>query len=439
MEPLPLGILDDTFERGSVFTVLPEHRRKHMAVFGTTGSGKTTLIRNAVAWDISSGLGVTVIDPHGDLVRDIMENHIPRERTNDVIYCNPADPERSFAINILESVDSAARPLAVSQAVEIFHKLYQESWGPRLEDILRNSLFALIEQPQPVSLAALPKLLSDPDYRAAVLSNVTNPIVLDFFQQNYEQWKDGFREEAISAVLNKIRAFLTNPLLLSILGQRKSSFDFRWAMDHHKIILVDLSKGAIGEDSANLLGSLFVAKEKLAALSRANQPEHQRQPHVLYVDEAQNFVGDFPSILQEARKYALVLVIVTQGIEQLSEDAAFAVFTNCATLVSYRVSGHDAERLKFEFATVLPASSLQDMSNYKLYVRTLITDEHNTVRPSGPHVLKAYPPLRKGARDNHVAAVLRTSRERFTRPREEVDAAIRRFIARKYKVRSSAA
>jgi hypothetical protein len=427
LQHLPLGTQDNTYERGGVFTLMPEHRRKHMAIFGTTGAGKSTLLRNMIAYDIAAGLGVSVVDPHGDLIEDLLENHIPGPRVNDVIYFNPKDQTRAVGLNILESVRPELRSLTVSTVITIFHKIWESSWGPRMEDILRNGIFALIEQPQHVSLLALPKLLTDAQYRAKVLANVKNPVVLEFFQ-TFERWTNSFREEAISPVLNKLRAFLTDPQVRGIIGQSRSSFDFRWMMDHSKILLCDLSKGVIGEDNARLLGSLIVSKVKLAALSRQDIPESERIPHILYTEEAQNFVGDFPSILSEARKYKLILVLVTQGIEQLPRDAAFAVFTNCATLISFRVSGNDAERLKHEFATVLPASGLQDLADYKIYVRTLTTDQHGTTRPSGPHVIKTYAPFKKTHVDGERAKIVRTSLERYTRPRPQVDENITNFL-----------
>jgi type IV secretory pathway TraG/TraD family ATPase VirD4 len=428
--PLLIGIKDDgIFDHGDAFAIPPDARRKHMAIFGATGAGKSTLLRNMIATDIAAGAGVTVVDPHGGLVDDILENHIPRSRTNDVIHFDPKNQARTLALNILEPPRPEQRGLVVSNAVSIFHRLWAESWGPRMEDILRNSLYALVEQPRPVSLLALPKLLTDTDYRAAMLARVTNPSVIDFFRNTFDRWTPAFREEAISPVLNKCRAFLTDPMLRAVIGQARSSFDFRWIMDNRKILLCDFSKGSIGEDNAQLLGSLVVIKEKLAALSRHDVPEEDRVPHVLYTEEAQNFIGDFPSILQEARKYRLILVLATQGIEQLSEDAASAVFTNCATLASFRVSGTDAARLMKEFATPLPASSLQDLQDYKVFVRTLTTlDPGGPSSPSGPFCVKAFPPLPKErwAADRH--RIVRTSRERFTRPRAAVDAELTRFL-----------
>lgn len=431
IEPLPIGTKesDNLFaDQHEVVTLLPEVRWKHMAVFGATGSGKSTLLRNMIAWDISSGAGVTVVDPHGGLIDDILDNHIPRHRINDVIYFNPKDRDRALGLNILECRNPEQRGLVVSNVVSIFHRLWPDSWGPRMEDILRNSLYALIEQPIPLSLLALPKLLTDEVYRAALLKRVTNPAVLDFFRTTYDRWTNGFREEAISPVLNKCRAFLTDPLLRAVIGQTRSSFDFRWMMDHRKILLCDFSKGSIGEDNAKLLGSLVVIREKLAALSRHDIPEASRVPHVLYVEEAQNFVGDFESILQEARKYRLMLVLATQGIEQLSKDAAFAVFTNCATLVSFRVSGTDAKRLREEFAMVVPAANLQDLADWKMYVRTLFRERSGANSPSGPHIVAPYPPFPKERRNAARQRIVEVSSERHTKPRSSVDAKLSNFL-----------
>jgi type IV secretory pathway TraG/TraD family ATPase VirD4 len=427
IDPLPIGIHEDAFSSGGTMTILPDVRRKHMAIFGATGAGKSTLIRNMIAWDIAAGAGVTVVDPHGGLIDDILDNHIPRHRINDVIYFNPKDSNRAVAINVLECLRLEQRGLVVSNVVSIFHRLWQDTWGPRMEDILRNALYVLIEQPKPASLLALPKLLTDHRYRAACLKHVTNPSVLDFFRNTFEKWNASFREEAISPVLNKCRAFLTDPLLRAVVGQAHSSFDFRWMMDNRKILLCDLSKGSIGEDNAQLLGSLVIIKEKLAALSRHDVSEDVRVPHVLYAEEAQNFVGDFPSILQEARKYRLTLVLATQGIEQLSKDAAYAVFTNCATLISFRVSSTDALSLKDEFSMVFPASNLQDLPDYKMYVRTL-SHTGGAASPSGPHLVAAYPPFSKTHRTAERNRIISTSYQRYTSRRSSVDAKLGRFL-----------
>jgi len=428
LRPVRIGYSEELYRQGDVH-VVPAARRRHLAIFGGTGSGKSTLLRNMIASDIAAGVGVTVVDPHGQLVDDILDNHIPRHRTNDVIYLNPKDHERAIALNMLNCPRPDQRGLVASNVIGIFTKLWGDSWGPRMEDILRNGLHAMIEQPRPVSILGLPKLLTDDAYRAAVLDSVRNPSVLDFFQTTYDRWQHSFREEAISPVLNKCRAFSTDPLLRAVIGQPRSSFDFRWAMDNRKIILCDLSKGAIGADNATLLGSLIVMQEKLAALSRADTPEAERVPHLLFAEEAQNFIGDFESILAETRKYKLALTVATQNIEQLSREAALAVFTNCATLVSFRVSSTDATRLREEFAMLFPGAILQELADFKAYVRTLACDDRTGVcEPTDPQSVLTYPPFTKDPDAEWRASIVRTSNERYTKPRADVDAAIARFL-----------
>jgi hypothetical protein len=301
-----------------------------------------------------------------------------------------------------------------------------------LEDILRNGLYALIEQPDPISLIAFPKLLTNAKYRAKILRNVQNPIVREFFRAYDEDWKDVYKQEAIAPVLNKVRAFLINPLLRDIIGQTRSSFDFRWLMDERKILLCDLSKGALGEDVSSLLGSLLVTKLALAALSREDIPEVKRRQHFLYIDEVHNFTYgmDLPTILSEARKYRLSLVIATQTINQLQEKSIDAVFGNCATIMSFRVSGDDAARLEREFALVLPARELQHLPDYKLYVRTLRSLEGIVGDvPSDPLKVRAFAPFTNGGEENHREKVLRTSLERFTQSRQDVEARITKFFS----------
>ncbi|MBI3950415.1 MAG: type IV secretory system conjugative DNA transfer family protein [Acidobacteria bacterium] len=431
--PLPIGTTDDTFDRGRVFTILAEDRRKHMAIFGKSGVGKSTLLRNMIVWDLREGLGVTVLDPHGGLIEDLLDC-IPSDRTNDVVYFSPKDRTRAVSVNILEPpAADGHETLAVSYLISIFKKIWGDSWGPRMEDILRNSAFALIEQPEPVSLVALPKLLTDPDYRKKILERVSNPVVLAYFRDEYDKWPASFRQEAIQPVLNKARAFLVNPLLRAIIGQARSSFDFRWLMDKSKILLCDLSKGALGEDVSSLLGSLIVTKILLAALSRQDIPEEERVPHLLYADEVQNFIhgADLPTIFSEARKYRLTLVIATQTINQLPRESVDVVFGNCATVMSFRVGGEDAEALKREFVmTTLPASELQDMPDYKLYLRTLmLAEDGRRSRPTGPHIIDTFPPMTT-PEANSKERVIRTSLERYARPRAEVEEKINRFLSR---------
>ena len=423
---------------GSTVTIDGSTRGKHCAIFGKSGVGKTTLMRNMIAADLDAGCGLTVIDPHGALCEDILDI-IPRHRTNDVIYFNPADSESAIGLNVLDCVGERQHSLVVSSVISIMRNLWPENWGPRSEYILMHVLYALLEQREPVSLAAVPKVLTDAVYRRRIVSNIVNPAIRSFFLQ-YEVQDKRLREESITPLLNKVAPFVTNPLLRSVIGQTTSSFDIRWAMDSGKILLCNLSKGALGEDVSSLLGSLIVSKLYLAALSRQDTPEALRLQHFLYADEIQNFTHgvDFPSILAEARKYRLALTIGTQTLTQLPDGSLEAVFGNCATLVSFRVSGEDAQALVREFAAsgegprmaeqmydaIVPAAELQNLPDYTLYVRTL---SHG--RPVDPFLVRSYPPFAKGGHETTAECVIRTSRRRYGRERRQVEHGIGRFLA----------
>ena len=430
MHPLPIGKTDDPFDSGRILTIPPDARRKHIAVFGKSGVGKSTLLRNMIAWDIEHGAGVAVEDPHGGLVDEILEA-VPRHRTNDVIYFNPKDRARAMGLSIFDHGDTHDRALLVSYLISIFKALWGYSWGPRTEDILRNAAFALSEQPQPVSLMALPRLLNDPHYRRDVLRHVRNPAVQAFFRTYEHGWTKQFREEAIAPVLNKVNAFITNPLLRAVIGQATSAFCFRWLMDTGKILLCDLSKGALGEDVSTLLGSLITTKLYLAALSRQDLPEAERRPFILYADEVQNFIHgvQLPTILSEARKYGLGLTIATQVITQLPHEAIDAVFGNCATIITFRVGGEDAETLKREFATVMPASTLQELADFKTYVRTMSAEPGKPATPHGPVAVKTFPFFGRQGTENDKARVIETSLRRYSRPSAEVETKLSKFLS----------
>lgn len=421
MYDLPVG---KTEVAGEVFSILAPARRRHLAILGKTGVGKTTLIRNGIACDIRAGLGVTVIDPHGGLIGDLLEM-IPRARTNDVIYLNPADRSRVLGLNPVSKVSRDEKPLVVSALISIFRNVWPTAWGPRSEYLLTHAALALLEQRQPVTLLALPKLLTNPAYRRQVLRSVTDPTVLSFFHTFDEKWNDRFREEAIAPLLNKVSKLVTNPLLRSVVGQTTSSFDFRWLMDHKKILLCDLSKGALGEDVSSLLGSLVVTKLALAALSRQDIPEASRVPHILYADEIQNFIygTDFPTILGEARKYGLCLTIASQTLGLLPPPTVSAILGNCATVMSFRVGGPDAKVLAQEFGLVIAATQLQDLPDYKVYLSTLAGGH-----PIGPHLVNVFPPLTRFGDEASADVVRRTSLARFGRPRQEVESHINQFL-----------
>jgi hypothetical protein len=320
----------------------------------------------------------------------------------------------------------------------MLRNLYPNNWGPRTKYILEHCVYALLEQPQPATLAALPKLLVDHTYRKQVLAHVSDPAIQAFFRF-YELQNDRLREESIAPLLNKVSKFITNPLLRTVIGQTTSSFDFRWAMDTGKILLCNLSKGALGEDVSSLLGSLIVTKLSLAALSRQDIPEADRRPHFLYADEVQNFIHgvDFPTILSEARKYALSLTIGTQTLSQLPGTTIEAVFGTCATIVSFRVSGEDAKALVREFAAsgegprtaeraydiIIPASELQNLPDYKLYVRTPLAG-----RPLEPFLVHTFPPFERAGMETNPETLIRTSQQRYGRDRARIEERLNSFL-----------
>ena len=419
----------DPYHEGAPVEIDYDVRRKHAVLIGATGAGKSYLAQRLIAADIRAGHGVTVVDPHGDLVAALLANDIPKARTEDVIFLDAKDRVRALSINMLDAPRPEQKALVVSNAMNIFETLWRDSWGPRLADILRNALFVLIEQPFPTSLVALPTLLTNEEFRRAMLKRVRDPLVLDFFHGTYDRWTNSFREEAISPVLNKVRAFLTNPLVRAIVGKAPSSFDFRRAMDERKIILCDLSKGAIGTDNARLLGSLIVMQAKLAAYSRSDIPEPERVDHFLYVEEAHSFIGDVESILAESRKYRLNLTLILQSYTQLPEEAQSAVFTNAGSLISFRVSNMDAERLSKEYGLVIPPASLQELEDYRAYVRTLVCDGTHCW-PNEAEKFATYPPGPRGRGMGNMDRIIRLSNLRYTRPRAEVDAGIARFLGR---------
>ena len=435
LDVMPIGEGDEFNNAGAVVYIDAEARRRHLVVLGGSGSGKSTMLRNMIAWDIDSGEGVSVIDPHGQLVEDTIGHHIPRRRTNDVIYLNPKDPAVAVAINLLDCPRPELRGLVVANVLAVFKRYWPDAFaaGARMEDIIRNSLFALVEQPEPVSIVAVPKLLTDSGYRAEVLRAVTNAGVLDFFHSQFNTWPPAFRAEAISSVLNKFRAFTTDPMLRAIVGQARSSFSFREALDARQIILCDLAEGLIGRDNARLLGSLIVVQEQLACASRADIKEEERVPHFLYAEEAPTFVGDFGSIFTGSRKFALYLTLVAQSAEMLTDEDISAMFNSAGGLISFRVSGADAERLKKEFGQVSPGVALGDLHELKdrrAYVRRLICDEHGC-EPGQPERIATYAPL-KSRNVEWRSAIERASNHVYARPRSIVDREIGRFIRKRY-------
>ncbi|MBI4414753.1 MAG: type IV secretion system DNA-binding domain-containing protein [Candidatus Kerfeldbacteria bacterium] len=402
------------------FGIKLDDRRRHMYIIGKTGMGKTTVLENMMIQDVQNGHGLAVIDPHGDFVEKILD-FIPSHRINDVIYINPADADFPVAFNVLESINPEHRHLVASGLLSVFKKMWVDSWGPRLEYILRICILSLMEYPGS-TLLGITRILVDDDYRAKVVEKITDPIVKSFWLVEFSQYANQFRTEAIAPIQNKIGQFLSSVLIRNIVGQPKSTLDLREIMDSRKILLLNLSKGRIGEDNAGLLGGLMITKLQVAAMSRVDVTEKQRKDFFLYVDEFQNFATEsFANILSEARKYRLNLIIAHQYIEQLDEAVQAAVFGNVGTLVCFRVGAGDAEFLAKEFAPVFDETDLVNLTKFDIYLRLMIDGV-----ASEPFSAGTLPPI-SGMTGNREK-VIRSSRERYSRPRAEIEEKISRWM-----------
>lgn len=366
-------------------------RRAHMYVIGKTGTGKSTLLETMILQDIESGQGLALLDPHGDLVEKIAAK-IPERRKDDLIYFNVPDDTRTFAFNPLERVDPQRRSLAAAGLLEAFKKLWSDSWGPRLEHILRNALLALYDQPE-ATLSDVLRLLEDDAFRRNAALRIHNAQVRGFWLREYEAYPSRFRVEAIAPIQNKVGAFLSDPRLHRILVQPRSSFNLRNVMDEGKILLVNLSKGKIGEDTAALLGALLVTSIGLAALSRAEVPEQERRDFYLYLDEFQSFTTlSLAKMLSELRKYRMGMVLAHQYLSQLDEQIRDAVLGNVGTLIAFRVGMSDAEILAKEFYPTFSAGDLIRLSNHHVYLKLMIDG-----MPSEPFSARTIPPFIKNS------------------------------------------
>lgn len=400
------------------FGHLPVDRRQHVYVIGQTGAGKTTLLRNMILQDIEAERGVGVIDPHGDLAHDLL-NHIPLRRADDLAYFNPADLEHPIGFNLLENVPKDSRPLVASSVVSVFKSIWRDSWGPRLEYILYNAVAALLDCDN-VSLLGLQRILVDDLYRAWVVKQIKDPMVRSFWLNEFERYDPRFLQEAIAPIQNKVGQLLASSPIRNILGQVRSKIDLRFMMDDRRILIANLSKGMLGEDKANLLGAILVSKFQLAAMSRTDIAEAERQDFHLYIDEFQNFTTDaFISILSEARKYRLCLTLSHQYMDQLREETLNAVLGNAGTIIAFRLGNHDAQILERELT--FNARHLSNLANRQICVKLLRGGEYGET-----FMGVTYPPsaVCYGRREK----LIQRSREKYGTPRARVEGKIERWL-----------
>src|SRR6266550_5033133 len=354
-----------------VFGIKDDDRFSHIYVIVKTGTGKSTLLETMALQDIQRGAGLALIDPHGDLVERIA-SQIPDWRQRDVVYLNASDPHQPFGYNPLRHVREDRIPLAASGFLEVFKKMWPDAWGVRMEHILRNVLLALLEQPD-ATMHDILRIFSDKKFRTAVARSLKNATVKTFFEKEYDRYSFGYRADGVASIQNKVGAFLADPVLNRILTTSKSDIHVRKIMDEGKVLLVNLAKGRLGEDSSSLLGGLLVTTIGLAAYSRADIPQEQRRDFFVYVDEFQSFTTmALANMLSELRKYRVAFTIGHQYMHQLEPDIRHAVLGNAGTIISFRVGAEDAPYLVGEFVGQFDEIDLVQLPNYCIYLKLMI-------------------------------------------------------------------
>lgn len=393
--------------QNTIFGIKDVDRRKHVYIMGKTGAGKSTLIANMAIDDIRKGRGIGIIDPHGDLTEQILD-YIPKRRMNDVVYLEPFDAERPFSLNVLEIKNKQHKDLIASGIVSIFSKIYADSWGPRLEYILRNTIFSLLEIPDTTLIDAL-RILSDKAYRDRVVPEIQDPVIRAFWTQEFDKMTDKLRVEAISPIQNKVGQFVSSKMIRNIIGSPKSTIDLEEIMNNKKILLLNLSQGKLGEDNAALLGAMIITQIQLAAMNRAFMKEEDRQDFFLYVDEFQNFAtSSFIKILSEARKYRLAITLANQYIDQLDVTIQKAIFGNAGTLISFVTGAGDAALLQQEYAGIYTQNDLVSLGKHEIVLKLCIDG-----MSSNPFPAKTLPP--PALKNDNREVVVRLSKERYGR------------------------
>jgi hypothetical protein len=402
------------------FGIKAKDRNKHMYVIGKTGMGKSTLLENMAIQDLRNGEGVAFIDPHGGTADKLLE-YVPKERIKDVVYFAPFDLDQPIAFNVMEDVGYDKRHLVVSGLMATFKKIWEDAWSARMEYILTNTLLALLEYPD-ATLLGVNKMYTDKSYRKKVIENVKDPVVKDFWTKEFANYGERYTQEATPAIQNKIGQFTGNPLIRNIIGQSKSSFDIRQMMDEKKILIINLSKGQVGETNMRLLGSMLTTRIFLSAMSRADLSGPQLDklpPFYFYVDEFQNFANEtFAEILSEARKYHLNLVIAHQYVEQMEEQVRAAVFGNVGTTIAFRVGPFDAEVLETVFSPEFMKEDLVNLNQRQIYLSLMIDGVG-----SRPFSAITIPPIAPPS-ITYKSEVIKASREQFGEQRAKIEAAV---------------
>ncbi len=418
----------DARNRRLRFGIKRKDRSRHMYAIGKTGMGKSTLLENLAVQDIQNGDGICFIDPHGKSA-DLLLEYVPEHRIKDVVYFAPFDMEYPASFNVMEDVGPEKRYLVANGLMSAFKKIWVDAWSARMEYILGNIMLALLEYPGS-TLVGVNRMLTDKDFRKEVVNNITDPSVKSFWVNEYANYTDKFAAEAAPAIQNKVGQFIANPLIRNIIGQPKSSFDIRQIMEERKILIINLSKGRVGEANANLLGSMLITKIYLAAMSRADLKEKElaAAPNFyLYVDEFQSFANEsFADILSEARKYKLNLCIAHQYIEQMTDEVRAAVFGNVGTMCIYRVGAYDAEVLEKEFAPYFTAEDIVNLQKYQMYLKLMIDGV-----TSQPFSAAGMAPIPK-PEISYLEQIIASSRQLYAKPRQIVEDELLEWINRSF-------
>ncbi|MCS6956589.1 MAG: type IV secretion system DNA-binding domain-containing protein [Patescibacteria group bacterium] len=402
-----------------------EDRRRHTYIIGKTGTGKSVLLEDMATQDIKAGHGVCVIDPHGDLIDNIIK-YIPPQRAEDVIYFDPSDTERPMGLNLLEAKTEEQKHFITTSIINLMYKLYDPQRtgiiGPRFEHAVRNAMLTVMSEPG-TTFVEVVRCLTDPKYVQELLPKVQDPIVRRYWTDQIAQTSDFHKSEVLDYIVSKFGRFVTNKTMRNIIGQSKSAFDFRQVMDEGKILLINLSKGKLGEENSSFLGLVLIPKILVAAMSRQEIPEEKRRDFFLYVDEFQNFATpDFATILSEARKYHLNLTVANQFIGQMEEEVKNAVFGNVGTLITFRVGVTDASYLQREYQPVFGESDLINIERFHSYMKTIVDNE--PVAPFSVDHTKDMKKHKAGANEKIAQAIIQLSRLKFGRPKEIVEAEI---------------
>jgi len=405
--------------------ILPGDRMRHTYIIGKTGTGKSELLKEMIKQDIQKGHGVCVIDPHGDLIDDALK-FIPPNRAEDVIYFDPSDTERPMGLNLLEAQTEEQKHFITGAIINLMYKLYDPQRtgiiGPRFEHAIRNAMLTIMYEPG-ATFIEIVRIMTDQKFVQELLPKVQDPIIRRYWTDQIAQTSDFHKSEVLDYIVSKFGRFVTNKMMRNIIGQSKSAFDFRKVMDEGKILLINLSKGKLGEENSTFLGLLLIPKILAAAMSRVDVPEDQRREFYLYVDEFQNFATpDFAVILSEARKYKLALTVANQFIGQMDEEVKNAVFGNVGTKICFRLGVTDASFMQREYQPYFGEADIMNIERFHAYMQTIVNND--PVTPFAVDMRKDMTKLKAEANESIAQAIIQLSRLKFGRPRELVEAEI---------------